>query len=128
MLYNLMYMRQGMGGRYFALENVIKVLEWVNHEYQRALCTYDERGFFTQYGLPDTGSVWLTSWALSVFKDGVDPVWEQYGLYIDPDFLSRTVIWLISKQNEVNGSFSESEGPVYDRKFQSNFTLDWDGR
>ena len=126
MLYNLMYMRQGYGGHNFALENVIKVLEWVNHEYQRALCTYDKRGFFTQYGLPDTGSVWLTSWALMTIKDGVDPIWEQYGLYIDPDFLSRTVIWIIEQQNVINGSFAET-GTIYDRKFQSNWTLDWDG-
>jgi CD109 antigen len=127
MLYNLMYMRQGHGGRNFPLENVIKVLEWVNHEYQRLLCTYDERGYFTQYGVVDTESVWLTSWALFIIKDGVDPVWEQYGLYIDPDFLSRTVIWLISKQNEINGSFYET-GPVYNRNFNSNYTMDWNGQ
>ena len=127
MLYNIMYMRQGHGGRNFPLENVLKVLEWVNYEYQRILICYDERGFFTQYGVPNTQSIWLTSWAISVIKDGVDPMWERYGLYIDPELLNETIIWLISQQNPINGSWGET-GPVYDRKFLSNYTLDWDGQ
>jgi hypothetical protein len=126
MLYNLMYMRQGHGGRNFPLENVLKILEWVNHEYLRIMICYDQRGFFTQYGVPGTESVWVTSWAITVIKDGVDPVWEQYSLYIDPELLNNTVIWLISQQNPINGSWAET-GPVYDRKFVSNWTRDWDG-
>ena len=126
MLYNLMYMRQGHGGKNFKLENVLKILEWVNYEYLRIMITFDEQGFFTQYGVPNTASVWLTSWAITVIKDGVDPVWEQYSLFIDPEFLNRTVVWLISQQNPINGSWTET-GPVYDRKFVSNFTKDWDG-
>ncbi len=127
MLYNIMYMRQGHGGRNFPLENVLKVLEWANFEYQRILICYDERGFFTQYGVPNTQSIWLTSWAITVIKDGVDPMWERYGLYIDPELLNKTIIWLVSQQNPVNGSWGEI-GPVYDRKFLSNYTRDWDGQ
>ncbi len=126
-LYNLMYMRQGHGGRNFALESVLKTLEWVNHEYQRIIICYDARGFFNQYCVPDTESVWLTSWAITVIKDGVDPMWERYGLYIDPELLNKTIIWLVSQQNPINGSWSEI-GPVYDRKFESNWTRDWDGQ
>ena len=127
MIYNLMYMRQGHGGKIFQLENVLKVLEWANHEYLRIMCVYDKRGFFTQYGVDGTESVWLTSWALMVLKDSVDPVWEQYSLFIDPEFLSRTIVWLVAQQNPINGSWAET-GPVYDRKFNSNYTRDWDGR
>lgn len=126
MIYNLMYMRQGHGGKNFRLENVLKVLEWANHEYLRIMSVYDQRGFFTQYGVEDTESVWLTSWALMVLKDAVDPVWEQYSLFIDPEFLNRTAIWLINQQNSINGSFMET-GPIYDRKFSSNLTRDWNG-
>lgn len=126
-IYNLMYMRQGHGGRNFQLEKVLKVLEWANHEYQRLMISYNNQGFFDQYGLENTESVWLTSWAITVIKDGVDPVWEQYSLFIDPELLNQTVLWLISKQNPVNGSWTDV-GPVYDRKFVSNFTTDWDGK
>jgi len=126
MIYNLMYMRQGHGGRNFQLEKVLKILEWANHEYQRFLLTYDPRGFFTEYGLENTESVWMTSWAITVIRDSVDPVWEQYSLFIDPELLNSTVLWLISQQNPVNGSWAEI-GPVYDRKFNSNYTTDWDG-
>ena len=127
MIYNLMYMRQGHGGRNFQLEKVLKVLEWANHEYLRIMITYNDQGFFDQYGNPGTESVWLTSWAITVIKDGVDPVWEQYSLFIDPELLNSTVLWLISKQNPINGSWAET-GPVYDRKFLSNYTTDWDGK
>ena len=41
--------------------------------------------------------------------------------------MNNTVVWLISKQNPENGSWGEI-GPEYDRKFKSNFTLDWDGQ
>jgi CD109 antigen len=126
MIYNLMYMRQGHGGRNFRLENVLKVLEWANYEYLRIMNNYDDAGFFTQYGQPETESVWLTSWAITVIKDSVDPVWEQYSLFIDPEILNKTVLWLISKQNPINGSWAET-GPIYDRKFISNYTVDWDG-
>lgn len=105
---------------------MLKTLEWINHEYQRFLITYNSEGFFDQYGNPGTESVWLTSWAITVIKDAVDPVWEQYSLFIDPELLNSTVLWLISKQNPLNGSWAET-GPVYDRKFLSNFTTDWDG-
>jgi len=127
MIYNLMYMRQGHGGRNFRLENVLKILEWANHEYLRILICYDRRGFFNQYGVENTESVWLTAWAITVIKDAVDPVWEQYSLFIDPELLNQTVLWIISQQNPINGSFSET-GPVYDRKFISNYTQDWDGQ
>ena len=70
--------------------------------------------------------MWLTAWAVTVIKDAVDPVWEQYSLFIDPHILSTTVIWLISQQNPINGSWAET-GSVYDRKFLSNETVDWDG-
>ncbi len=103
------------------------MLEWANHEYQRLMISYDSRGFLNQYGLDDTESVWLTSWAITVIKDGVDPVWEQYSLFIDPELLNQTVLWLITQQNPVNGSWSDP-APVYDRKFVSNVTADWDGQ
>lgn len=126
MIYNLMYMRQGHGGKIFRLENVLKILEWANHEYLRILCVYDQRGFFTQYGVEGTDSIWLTSWALMTIKDAVDPVWEQYSLFIDPEFINRTIVWLISNQNQINGSWAEV-GPISDRKFVSNYTTDWNG-
>ena len=119
-------MRQGHGGRNFNEENFKKVLYWMNHEYLRILICYDNRGFFTQYGLENTESVWLTSWAITVIKDSVDPIWEQNGFFVDPELLNQTVLWLISNQNPINGSFTDI-GPVYDRKFISNFTQDWDG-
>lgn len=127
MIYNLMYMRQGHGGRNFRLENVLKILEWANHEYLRILITYDKRGFFNQYGVDNTESLWLTAWAITVIKDAVDPVWEQYSLFIDPELLNQTVLWIISQQNPINGSFAETTS-VYDRKFISNYTQDWDGQ
>ena len=126
MIYNLMYMRQGHGGKIFVLENVLKILDMANLEYVRMMCVYDKRGFFTQYGVDNTESVWLTSWALMVLKDAVDPIWEQYSLFIDPELLSRTIVWLIAQQNPINGSWTET-GPVYDRKFTSNYTRDWNG-
>lgn len=126
MIYNLMYMRQGHGGRNFRLDSVLKILEWVNYEYLRILTAYDKNGFFTNFGVEPEPSVWLTAWAIAVIKDAVDPVWEQYSLFIDPYILSNTVIWLISQQNPINGSWAET-GPVYDRKFLSNETVDWDG-
>jgi hypothetical protein len=128
MLYDLMYMRQGHGGKNFKLENVLKILEWVNREYLKILTYYDQRGFFNQYGLPNTESVWLTSWAITVIKDGIDPVWEQYSLYIDPHLINNAVTWLISQQSPINGSWNESTGIIYDRKFVSNWTRDWDGQ
>ena len=127
MIYNLMYMRQGHGGRNFRLENVLKILEWANYEYLRMMITFDDKGFFTQYGVADTESVWLTSWAITVIRDAVDPVWEQYSLFIDPEVLNKTVLWLISQQNPINGSWAET-GPVYDRKFESVYTKDWDNQ
>jgi CD109 antigen len=126
MIYNLMYMRQGHGGKIFRLENVLKILEWINYEYMRILTTYNSLGYFTQYGNEGTESIWLSSWVITVLKDAVDPVWEQYSLFIDPELLNRTIVWLISHQNPINGSWGEI-GPVYDRKFQSNYTRDWDG-
>ena len=127
MIYNLIYMRQGHGGKNFLSDNVLKIIDWINYEYQRIMICYDENGFFTQYCLPDTESVWLTAWTIAVLKDGVDPMWERQGLYIDPELLNNTVVWLISKQDPVNGSWSELS-PVYDRKFLSNFTFDRDGK
>jgi len=122
-----MYLRQGQGGKNFNLEKVLKILDWANYEYQRIIITLDKQGFFNQYGLENTESVWLTAWAITVIKDAVDPVWEQYSLFIDPELFNMTVLWLISQQNPINGSFSET-GPIYDRKFVSNFTrLDWNG-
>lgn len=50
MLNNLMYMRQGHGGRNFNLNDVIKVIEWANHEYQRIVMTFEGKGWFNQYG------------------------------------------------------------------------------
>ena len=100
--------------------------EWANHEYGRILITFNKAGFFNQYGVENTESVWLTAWAITVIKDAVDPVWEQYGLFIDPELLNLTVLWLIEQQNPINGSFRETSS-VYDRKFVSNFTQDWDG-
>jgi CD109 antigen len=126
MIYNLMYMRQGHGGRHFRLDSVLKTLEWVNYEYLRILTAYDKNGFFTNFGVEPEPSVWLTAFAVSVIKDAVDPVWEQYSLFIDPHILSTSVIWLISQQNPINGSWAET-GSIYDRKFISNETVDWDG-
>jgi CD109 antigen len=120
-------MRQGHGGRGFKQENLEKVIFWLNHELQRILICYDPQGFFTNYCVPDTESVWLTSWSLIVLKDAIDPVWELNGVFIDPSMINNIVIWLISQQNVVNGSFSEPRGIVYDRKFISNYTVDWDG-
>ena len=127
LIYNLMYMRQGHGGRGFNQETFEKVLFWVNFELQRIMICYDQQGFFTNYCVPDTESVWLTSWSLIVLKDAIDPVWELNGIFIDPVMVNNVVIWLISQQNAVNGSFSEPRGIVYDRKFISNYTVDWDG-
>ena len=76
-LYNLMYMRQGHGSKVFTNELVLKTLEWVNYEYQRILICYDKNGFFTNYCVPDTESVWLTAWSIAVIKEGVDPMWER---------------------------------------------------
>ena len=56
---------------------MLKILEWANHEYQRILITFNRQGFFNQYGVELTESVWLTAWAITVIKDAVDPVWEQ---------------------------------------------------
>ncbi len=126
-IYNLMYMRQGHGGKNFNLEKVLKTLDWANYEYQRILIGLDNnQKFFKQYGLDNTESVWLTAWAITVIKDAVDPVWEQYSLFIDPELFNKTIIWLISQQNPINGSFSETT-TIYDRKFISNFTYDWNG-
>lgn len=75
--------------------------------------------------MPNTESIWLTSWAITVIKEAVDPVWEQYGLFIDPELLNNTVIWLVSQQNPINGSWAEI-GTIYDRKFESNWTNNWD--
>jgi len=46
------------------------------------MITFNKDGFFTQYGAENEESVWLTAWAITVIKDAVDPVWEQYGLFI----------------------------------------------
>jgi CD109 antigen len=127
LLYNMMYLRQGHGGRNFSRPNVLKIIDMLNYEMQRLLLNYDENGFFN-HGIPNTESIWLTSWALTVFKESADPVWERLGLFIDPNFLNKTVVWLISQQNPINGSWSEPTGKIYDRKFVSNWTRDWDGR
>jgi hypothetical protein len=127
LLYNMMYLRQGHGGRNFSRENIFKIIDKLNFEMQRLMLNYHENGFF-HHNYPYTESVWLTSWALTVFKESVDPVWERLGLFIDPSFLNRTVVWLISQQNSINGSWSEISGRTYDRKFVSNWTRDWDGR
>jgi hypothetical protein len=125
-MYNLMYMRQGHGGRNFRPSEVIKRLQVANYEYQRIVICYDKSGFFNQYCVENTDSVWLTAWAITVIKEAVDPTWERNGLFIDPELINNTVIWLVANQNEVNGSWGE---PYYldDRIFISNFTRDWNG-
>ncbi len=124
-MYNLMYMRQGHGGRGFAHDQIVKRLTTANYEYQRILICYDKQGFFNQYCVENTDSVWLTAWAITVIKDGVDPTWERNGLYIDPELINNTIIWLVNSQSEANGSWGE---PYYvnDRRFNSNFT-NWNG-
>jgi CD109 antigen len=103
------------------------MVDWANHEYLRFMITFYKEGYFNQYGVEHTKSVWLTAWAMTVAKDAVDPVWEQYGLFLDPELFNLTSLWIVSNQNPINGSFSDY-GPMYDRKFKSNLTKDWDGQ
>jgi hypothetical protein len=125
-MHNLMYMRQGHGGRAFNFNQVVKYLETAQYEYQRILDCYDKDGFFTQYCAEETDSVWATAWAITVLKDGIDPSWERNGLYMDPELFNNTLSWLVMQQNEINGSWGEPYF-VNDRKFNSNLTLDWNG-
>ena len=124
-VYDLIYMRQGHGGKGFDFNSFIKTLEWTNYEYLRVMTSYSKQGYFSQYGTEGTQSVWLTSWAITVIRDAVDPVWERYNLFIDPELLRRSAMWLMDRQNPLNGSWMET-GPLYDRKFASNLTKDWD--
>ena len=66
---------------------MLRIIDWLNFEYQRIMICYVDKGFFNQYCVDDTDSTWLTSWALIVLKDGIDPIWELHGLFIDPAML-----------------------------------------
>ena len=119
-------MRQGHGSKSFDNESYKKIINMLIYEMLRMQCNYEADGYFTEYGIPGTESIWLTSWAITVIKDGMDPQWERDGLFVDPNIINQTVLWLVSKQDPVNGSWSEI-GPIYDRRFKSNFTKHWDG-
>jgi hypothetical protein len=119
-------MRQGHGSKSFKTKSYEKIISMLIYEMLRIQCNYESDGYFSEYGIPGTESIWLTSWAVTVIKDGMDPQWERDGLFIDPKLINQTVLWLVSKQNQINGSWTEI-GPIYDRRFNSNFTKDWDG-
>jgi CD109 antigen len=118
-------MRQGHGSKSFKSESYDKIINMLIYEMLRIQCNYETDGYFSEYGIPGTESIWLTSWAITVIKDGMDPQWERDGLFIDPKLINQTVLWLASKQSQ-NGSWTEI-GPTYDRKFKSNFTKNTDG-
>ncbi|CAF0778777.1 unnamed protein product, partial [Didymodactylos carnosus] len=125
MLYNLIYMRQGHGGRAFDDEKLILFLNHANIEYQRLMAFYfddgsDEGiydGAFSNFGWKNETSVWMTSWVLIGLKDATQPEWEERNLFIDPKVRAKSAQWLASKQN-LDGSWPELSNILDREKFQ----------
>ncbi|CAF1169204.1 unnamed protein product [Adineta ricciae] len=126
MMYNLVYLRQGHGGRGFDQSKLVQLLDLANIEYNRLMAFYfDDQsdmgihdGAFSNFGWKNETSVWLTSWVLIALKDAAQAEWEQYNLFIDPRVRAKSSKWIMTHQN-MDGSFKEHSNILDREKFQS---------
>ncbi|KAJ9579706.1 hypothetical protein L9F63_004632, partial [Diploptera punctata] len=91
-----------------------QVLEDVNVIFAQTMKRYDKRGWFRNWD-SSKPSIWLTAWAIRIFKHASFQDWENI-FYIEPDIFSNCLKWILAHQNDL-GSFEET--PWY------NNPLDW---
>ncbi|PSN51286.1 hypothetical protein C0J52_05303, partial [Blattella germanica] len=91
-----------------------QVLEEVNIIFAQAMKRFDNEGWFKNW---DTSrpSVWLTAWAIRIFKHATFQDWENL-FYVEPQIFSKSVDWILQHQTDI-GSFVET--PWYENP------LDW---
>ncbi|XP_075233181.1 CD109 antigen-like isoform X2 [Lycorma delicatula] len=80
------------------------VLEEINILYAHVMKRYNSDGWFYNWN-PKKPNLWLTAWALRIFKHATFPDWENV-LYIDPQVFARSITWLLKFQT-YSGSFRE---------------------
>ncbi|PNF42789.1 hypothetical protein B7P43_G13621 [Cryptotermes secundus] len=96
---------------YLRLTNQLKwditkqVLEEVNVIFGQVMKRFDRRGWFKNWDNSQP-SVWLTSWAIRIFKHASFQDWENF-FYIEPQIITRSIEWILQFQTEL-GSFEET--------------------
>ncbi|CAF0782034.1 unnamed protein product [Adineta steineri] len=126
MVYDVIYLRQGHGGKGFDQSKLIQLLDLANIEYNRLMAFYfDDQsdmgihdGAFSNFGWKNETSVWLTSWVLIALKDASQAEWETHNLFIDPRVRAKSSRWVMTRQNE-DGSWKEHSNILDREKFQS---------